>query len=135
MVCIYCSGQTQVINSRHQKRLNSVWRRRKCTNCEAIFSTIEQADAARALRVSSHNGLEPFSREKLLISLYDSLRHRKTAIEDATALIGTIESLILPHVSSAAINRDTIIEITAGVLKRFDRVAATHYEAFHPPKG
>ena len=27
MVCIYCSGKTDVINSRPQKRLNRIWRR------------------------------------------------------------------------------------------------------------
>lgn len=132
MVCIYCSGSTQVTNSRHQKRINNVWRRRKCQQCQAVFTTVEAEDSAQALRVNRHNDLEPFSRDKLLISIYDSLRHRKTAIDDAGALTTTVQSLLYGYIDNATIDRDAIVEITASVLERFDNASATHYRAFHP---
>ena len=132
MVCIYCGSDTQVTNSRHQKRLNQVWRRRKCSNCGAIFSTAEGANTSQALSVQKKNGLEPFSRDTLFISVYDSLRHRKTVLNDATALTGTIISTLTPLADNASIDRDVIVTVTTTVLQRFDKPAATHYQAFHP---
>ncbi len=131
MVCLYCSGETRVANSRHQKRLNQVWRRRQCLSCKAVFSTLEMADTTQALRIANHKRLEPFSRDTLLLSLYDSLRHRKTAISDATALVGTIMGLMYPLVEQATIQRDVLVELAGATLERFDPVAATHYRAFH----
>jgi transcriptional repressor NrdR len=132
MVCIYCGHETQVTNSRHQKRLNQVWRRRKCTFCGAIFSTTEGANTSQALSIQKNNGLEPFSRDKLFVSVYDSLRHRKTVLDDATALTGTIISTLTPLADEAAIDRDVVVTVTTTVLQRFDKPAATHYQAFHP---
>ncbi len=131
MVCIYCSGKTDVFNSRHQKRLNQVWRRRRCMVCNAAFTTIEAADPSQTVRVRRNSHLEPLSREVILLSVYDSLRHRKTAVHDATALTATIVSTLYNLASNAVIERDQIVEATAAVLERFDTVAATHYRAFH----
>lgn len=132
MVCIYCGSDTQVVNSRHQKRVNQVWRRRKCAACGAIFSTTEGANTSQALSVQKSNGLEPFSRDMLFISVYDSLRHRKTAQADATALTNTIISTLTPLADNAVIDRDVITTVTTTVLQRFDKPAATSYRAFHP---
>ena len=132
MKCVYCGGDTQVTNSRHQKRVNQVWRRRKCQSCGAIFSTTEGADTSQALSVQKKNGLEPFSRDMLLLSVYDSLRHRKTALQDATALTATIISMLTPLADTAVIDRDVIATVTSTVLQRFDKPAASHYQAFHP---
>lgn len=132
MKCIYCGGGTQVINSRHQKRANKVWRRRECKKCEAVFTTLEGADLEQAVRVRREGRLEPFSRDKLLLSVYDSLRHRKSPTEDATALTETIIGKMFTLIQNAAVERDTLTEVTSDVLHNFDTVAATHYKAFHP---
>lgn len=76
--------------------------------------------------------VEPFSRDKLLLSVYDSLRHRKTALEDAVGLYRTIVSKLLPQIEKAAVESTVIQEVTFSVLKRFDKAAATHYRAYHP---
>ncbi len=86
----------------------------------------------QALRVRRGKRSEPFSRDQLLLSIYDSLRHRKTATMDASALTGTILSQLYPLIHEATIERDTIVEIAAATLDRFDTAAATHYRAFHP---
>lgn len=132
MVCIYCSGSTSVINSRHQKKANQVWRRRACTACNAVFTTLEAPDTSLSIRIRRNGTLEAFSREKLLLSLYDSLRHRKTSVEDATGLTGTVMTSLYPLVDQAVLERDTVVEVVNSVLNRFDKVAATHYAAFHP---
>lgn len=134
MVCIYCSGETKVTNSRLQKRANRIWRRRQCLNCGAIFTTEEQVVTEQSILVRKISAVEPFSRDKLLLSLYESLRHRKTAVSDATGLTDTIWSQLLPHIQHASVTREDIVKTAASVLKRFDKAAATSYAAFHPVK-
>jgi transcriptional repressor NrdR len=132
MVCVYCSHDTEVINSRLQKRPNQVWRRRRCNNCQNVFSTLEGVDWAGAVRVHNHKHLEPFSCDKLFLSIYEASKHRKTAVNDATALTRTIISKLWSHIKAATLTRDQIVHTTSEVLKRFDRAAAVQYVAFHP---
>ncbi|GAC1387758.1 MAG: hypothetical protein NVS1B7_2790 [Candidatus Saccharimonadales bacterium] len=131
MVCIYCAQPTRVINSRHQKRSNQVWRRRKCSQCQAIFTTLESIDTFQSIRLRRKTCLEPFSRDTLLIGIYDSLKHRTTASNDATGLTATVMGNILPLIRNAVVERRDLIEVVGLVLERFDNVAATHYRAFH----
>jgi transcriptional regulator NrdR family protein len=133
MVCVYCGHKTQVTNSRSQKRLQAVWRRRQCLNCDAIFTTQEQADLGSSVGFLNKQGVvEPFNRQTLFLSLYDSLRHRSTAQQDATALTATVISKLLPLIEQAQLDRTTVVKTAAPVLKRFDSVAAVSYGAFHP---
>lgn len=132
MVCIYCGHETKVTNSRHQKRTNATWRRRKCIECSAIFTTTEVIELAQSLSVQSESHLEPFSRDKLLLSLYESLKHRNTALGDAAALTNTVIGHALSLSDRAVIDREALITVTITVLERFDLSAATHYRAFHP---
>lgn len=108
MVCIYCNSETQVHNSRHQKRANQVWRRRKCLGCQAIFTTLEAVDTSQALSLRRKTHLQPFSRDTLLLSIYDSLRHRPTAVNDASALTATAIGLLYPLAIDAVLERDVV---------------------------
>lgn len=132
MVCIYCGAETSVINSRPQKRYNNIWRRRQCGGCGAVFTTSETPDFLKSLVVTNGNSLEPFSRDKLFLSVHDSVRHRKTATSDATGLTGTIISRLYPFITSGSLARADITHIAAATLKRFDKAAASHYRAYHP---
>lgn len=132
MVCPYCQHPTRVTNSRTQKRANSTWRRRRCQQCHTVFTTIEGIDFSKSLVVETARGsYEPFERDKLLLSIYDSLRHRKTAQTDATALTGTIITQLLRH-KTAQLHVTLIANTTYSVLQRFDAAASVHYRAFHP---
>ena len=132
MVCIYCGNETKVVNSRPQKRLNRVWRRRTCLNCGTTFTSTEAVDLSGSVTVRDIKLLEPFQRDKLLMSIYDSLKHRKSALSDATGLTDTVISQLYPLMSDAVIEKTVITEVTSVVLQRFDKAAATHYQAFHP---
>jgi transcriptional repressor NrdR len=128
MVCIYCDCDTQVINSRLQKRLNSVWRRRRCTGCQAITTTTERTDLASAVVVGRKGQLEPFLRDKLYLSLYEVLKHRKTAISSATALTDTVISQISLR---SRIESEHIASVAYKVLRRYDKASAIYYQAQH----
>lgn len=132
MVCIYCSGETQVVNSRLQKKSNQVWRRRRCLTCQAVFTTTEGTTLENNLVINHKGRVEPFSRDTLFISVYDSLKHRKTAVADATALTATVWAKLLPHITNASLDKAVITETSLEVLRRFDKAAATSYQAFHP---
>ncbi len=136
MVCIYCGDKTQVINSRHQKRLNHGWRRRECLGCGAIFTTIEEAEYSTGLAVRTtssgkHTPTNPFSRDRLFVSILQAVGHRRTALEDAGALTATIIAKLLQSNANAAVSPDTIRQTSLETLQRFDTVAATHYKAYH----
>ena len=132
MVCLQCSSETQIINSRPQKRINAVWRRRRCTVCTSTFTTHETADLGAAWRVKTQNGvLTPFSRDKLFLSLYASLQHRPDAIEDASALTETVMTKLANAIHDGLVKSSDITQYVLAVLNRFDSVASVHFQAFH----
>ena len=131
MVCLYCSGKTKIINSRHQKRLNQKWRRHLCNDCGAVFTTIESFEPSSSLSVTKDKKTLPFDRETLFLSVYESVRHRPYAPQDAKALTDTILARLAPQAERATLTREKIVTTTADTLKNFDRAAHTHYLAFH----
>lgn len=133
MVCYTCRGSTQVLNSRPQKRANQVWRRRACTLCDTVYTTLEGIDYAKSLLVSSpgKKPLSPFARDRLFLSLYKSLGHRPTAMTDADGLCATIMAKVAPLHTNGVISTKRIVETALVALSRFDKLAAQHYQAFH----
>lgn len=132
MVCVHCSGKTQVINSRHQKRLNNIWRRRQCLDCGSVFSTEEVPQYSREWLVKASDGsLRPFLRDKLMMSLHRSCAHRLTALTDAAALTDTVIKKMQDKHVNGLIDSKTIANISSVVLNRFDQAASVHYNAFH----
>ncbi len=134
MVCIYCSGKTRVTNSRPSKRSPGTWRRRQCASCNAVFTSRETADLAETHAVKRADGtIQPFSRDNLYISLYQSCGHRQTAISDANALTETIIRIILRDSSSkqGLVTTNTIIVHAKTVLGNFDTVSGTYYAAYY----
>lgn len=133
MVCIYCRGATQVINSRQQRRHNNIWRRRQCTVCKAIFTTHEQPDLAGGFMVKNHASPRPrpFLRDKLFLSIHACCLHRPGALEEAAELTRTIIAKLQTR-PGALISQAEIVHVTTTVLQHFDPVAATFYKAYHP---
>lgn len=133
MVCLYCGSKLAVSNSRPQKRTNSVWRRRACPACKAVFTSVEAIDPTATLMFQGgQKHLQPFSRDILFISVVDACRHRETAATDARALTDTVVQQLLGAKYSASVRRHHVITVTTGVLERFDRAAAIQYHAYHP---
>jgi transcriptional regulator NrdR family protein len=132
MVCIYCGSETKVTNSRHQKRNNQVWRRRECLQCRAVFTTNEVAQYDGAWRVHDQAGrLQPFSRDKLFLSLHQVCVHRGTAAQDAGGLTETVIKKLAPLAKDGTISRASIIQVVQVALNRFDQLASLQYQALH----
>lgn len=132
MVCVQCGRNTQVINSRLQKRNNKVWRRRKCLNCGTVFSTQEIIQYENTwIVVDSSGNFSPFSVNKLLLSLNNSCRHRPTSLSDAAALSDTIIKKLLQKHLNTPISSRLISQVSQVALNRFDKAASVHYAANH----
>ncbi len=133
MVCIYCGSGTQVINSRPQKRLNQIWRRRKCLQCASILTSHEAFDLSASIRVELDGKvLSPFQRDLLFLSVYESCKHRPRALAEASGLTQTIiTELLKKHLKDGQLTRNAIIQTSSEVLRRFDPSAAAIYQAYH----
>ncbi len=134
MVCIYCGNKTEVYNTRERKRSPSVWRRRRCVSCVAQFSTSEIPDYESNLVVEGLRGkLYPFSRDKLFLSLYKALGHRRDALHSATELTETTINILLknPPSPNGLLEIEYIAKHAYQTLGRYDPLAAATYKAYH----
>lgn len=135
MVCIHCGHKLQVANSRPQRKTNSVWRRRSCPECLAVFTSIEKLDLHKSIRIRYNpKHLEPFWRDILFSSVYEACKHRKSPVRDATELTDTIIAKMLRKKYGSIATRNQLCAITTEVLKRFDKATASSYIAYHPIK-
>jgi transcriptional repressor NrdR len=132
MECIYCGSKTHVANSRPQKRLMQVWRRRACPSCKAVFTTTEAVSLEGSLVVRTSNGLQPFSRDKLYLAVARACGHRTDAAEASSALTATIIAKLRKAALGAEISHTDIIRQATETLRRFDSSAAVQYTAYHP---
>ena len=134
MVCIYCGKDTKVTNSRHLIADNIVWRRRKCKNCSAVFTTKETVDLEQAIRVLKKDGLiEPLYRDKLFLSIYKAVDHLKDPIITATALTNTVLRRINKDEAGAVIGSDQISKLCAQVIKHYDAAAGVRFMSYKSP--
>ena len=132
MVCIYCGAHTHVINSRLQTKLNRIWRRRSCTTCGSTFTTSELSDTSLSVMVEDEaKALTPLVRDKLFLSIYESCRHRRSAVADAGALTDTVMAKLLKTDHGGTLSRLSIQETAHKALQHFDTAAATHYNAYY----
>lgn len=135
MVCLQCQQKTQVINSRPQRRSNQQWRRRQCSACGAIFSTVESADYSALWAVKGPlRPLIPFNRDKLLLSLHRSLEHRPKSLVDAAALTDTVINKLRSLATGGLLTTKQITQTAHVALNRFDMAASVHYQAMHKIK-
>lgn len=134
MLCIFCSSDTSVTNSRPSKKSSSVWRRRACDHCDLIFSTKERPDLTLSIKVTGPStNPEPLQEDKLFVSLLSSFSHRNDALRSSRQLTETILGLLLP-VRSGELEKTKIAAETYKVLRRFDKAAAVYYKAHHQIK-
>ncbi len=131
MRCPLCESDTSVEISRPNSKLPSVWRRRRCESCKKVFSTREKPDLSLLVTVEKEAGSEePFSEDKLFMSVNKCLTHRKDALKASRSLSETAIRLLLPCKTGTV--KDTEIKtVILKVLKRFDRAAFTYYRAHH----
>jgi transcriptional repressor NrdR len=130
MICIHCGNpKTSVTNSRPHKKRPSVWRRRACEQCGAVFTTQELVDVSDQLAVAHTDGSKTaFSIPVLMLNLSTVLQHRKTQADDAYWLAQTIAEQLFQS-ELAPLETSDIIQTAYQVLDRYDSAAAIQYGA------
>lgn len=132
MVCIYCGSPTRVTNSRHQKQTGRVWRRRLCVSCGAVFTSTESVDYPKSFMLElPDKSLTPFTRDKLFLSIYRSSEHRKTAVDDASALSDTVIAKLIRTSTESVIPAHKLAQLVYDTLKNFDHASAVQFAAYH----
>lgn len=131
MICINCFHKnTSVINSRAHKKNYSVWRRRKCTQCQTIFTTLEKPSLTHGFPVAEGGTSKTFNLGRLVVSIAEAFTHAPVqGKEHALALAETVESTLTSQVRE--ISKEDIEAVTHQVLKHFDELAALQYAAKH----
>lgn len=129
MICINCyHSTTAVSNSRPHKTTPSVWRRRCCPACKAVFTTIERPDL-RYSKIALGNDKSDFNIGKLIISIAAAFQHDSPkGVEYASAIADTVMTKLALH---PIITQKLIAQETHVVLERFDAKAAMAYALQH----
>lgn len=136
MVCPFClHAKTEVFNSRGSTRLNTVWRRRRCTACDGQFTTYESADPASLIVVKDKRTLTAFSHNRLQLTLLKCCDHRDDLDDCVPYLAATIEQKLIKMAAeskSPSITKDKLQQTTASTLKNYDPVAYIKFIGQHP---
>lgn len=134
MICIKCSADTKVANSRPHKKTPGVWRRRHCLSCGTVFTTMELvADNAYSFRVRSADGdMSDFSLPRLLLSIHQALTHRShpATADEAYWLAQTVAQSI-QATATDIIDDSALAEEAFATLSNFDATAGLQYGARH----
>lgn len=132
MFCINCFHEdTRVTNSRPHKKQHSVWRRRKCQNCGALFTTHERPSLADNKKITLSDGTnEVFNLGKLIQSIGKAFTHSPHDAEYAALYLAmSVEDTL--STQRETITPEDITATTHEILKRFDQLAAVQYAARH----
>lgn len=132
MFCINCFHMnTNIANSRPNKKQPQVWRRRKCAKCGTIFTTYERPSLAENKPVVLPSGkTTTFNLGKLIISIARAFTHAPYEAEyNALWLAQTVEDTL--STEQETVTPEDIEATTHAVLKRVDELAAIQYAAQH----
>lgn len=132
MVCPYCHhSRTQVTNSRPNTSSASIWRRRVCQHCKAVFTTYETIAASELPLVQSgHVTPVPFSMPRLLLSIHNSLVQVKNSADTAQSLAETVFTLLLRQ-SPEVLTPRVIAQTTYDCLCRYNAPSGLRYGVSH----
>ncbi len=135
MICIKCTSQnTNVVNSRLQKKTSLVWRRRQCAHCKSVFTTHEtpRPNEYYLVHSSKETTPRPYNLGRLVISIGECFSHDpERGKETAIWLAQSVERQIATFSEDELVTSSIIAHLTHTTLKRYDAVAAVQYAARH----
>lgn len=128
MKCPHCRAtNTEVFNSRTTKFGNQVWRRRRCMECQATFTTYEAPDLGFLQISKRHGKTERYSRAKLFSSIYSvfDIKNQQDAID---AVTDTVEAKLL-ELTEPELAAAELAQIVLQTLKHYNTTAFVRYLA------
>ncbi len=131
MKCPFCGTDgTAVADTRLNDDGDSVRRRRRCVKCDKRFTTYERAELRLPQVIKKDGSRVDFDREKLVASLWLSLRKRPVGAEAVDAAIGRIEEK-LRAMGERETASEKIGEMVMSELKKLDKVAYVRFASVY----
>lgn len=132
MVCPYCLyDKTEIYNSRATKKLNQVWRRRRCLECHRVFSTSETIELSTILKVIGGKKTTPYQRGTLFASILQACDHRNDRATASFYLLEICEEALLKNATVQTLTTQKLATQVAAILERFDTLAWAKYCGYH----
>lgn len=132
MFCLNCFHKnTFVVNSRPSKKQAQVWRRRKCPQCQTLFTTHERPSLFDNKLIMLPSGdTTTFNLGKLILSIAKAFSHASDEIKyNALWLAQSVEDTLSTQYKS--ITPEDIEAVTHQTLRHFDELAAMQYAIQH----
>lgn len=130
MKCPYCSGDTEVVDSRWIKELNRKQRRRKCKVCGERFKTVESVQLKTPKVVKRDGRRELFNRDKLRHALELATTKREVSDEMISDLIADVEHRV-GRLNQPEVKTSIIGQFVMESLYRLDRVAYVRFASIY----
>lgn len=131
MKCPFCGAEdTTVADTRINDDGDIVRRRRRCQSCDKRFSTYERAEIRLPQIVKKNGSRVDFNREKLVASLWLSLRKRPVTVEAVDAAVVRIEEHLLTQ-GEREIPSERVGEMVMRELKKLDKVAYVRFASVY----
>lgn len=129
MKCPYCGDkQTEVIETRDSEELETIRRRRSCSNCGKRFTTYERIENVNLYVIKKNGTREQFDRDKLKKGVLTSTQKTQVSVDVVEKIVTEIERE-LRNAESVEIPSQTIGDMVANRLKKIDKVAYIRFSS------
>ncbi len=131
MICPFCRNEeTKVLDSRPDSGGRSIRRRRECMKCTKRWRTLERIEDEMPLVQKRNNTYEPFSRDKLTLSLRVACGKRPVSLAKIEEAVANIEWNLLER-SPEYVSTAELGDLVMGALKTLDEIAYVRYASVY----
>jgi transcriptional repressor NrdR len=131
MKCFYCSFEdTQVIDTRLSDDRMVVKRRRRCTNCDKRFNTLEKVDLQMPAVVKSNGMREEYIEDKVRDSIMLALHKRPVSLILVDEAIDSIRQKVLA-IGDREIQSRLIGDMVMAQLAKLDQIAYIRFASVY----
>ena len=131
MKCIFCNYEdTQVIDTRLSDDRMVVKRRRRCTNCDKRFNTLENIDLQMPAVIKSNGTRQEYDEGKIRSSIMLALHKRPVSLILVDNAIDIIRQKILT-LGEREIQSRLIGDMVMGQLSKMDKVAYIRFASIY----
>ena len=131
MKCIFCNfEETQVIDTRITDDKLVVKRRRRCTNCDRRFNTLEKIDIQMPAVIKNDNSREEYDEQKIYNSMVKALHKRPVSLVLVDKATDSIRQKIL-NIGEREIASRVIGELVMQELLILDKVAYVRFASIY----
>lgn len=131
MKCPFCGYiESKVLDSRANKEMDTIRRRRECLKCGKRFTTAERLEEGLFLVIKKDGRREVFDRTKILNGLKKACEKRPISITTLEKIVSRIEYNLFER-SEREIRCSEIGEMVMDELKKLDEVAYVRFASVY----